>query len=78
MKKFQFITFRIKLQQAQSHGVLGWIKKNGFIISLDGEIKHLIILHFGLLNKICDKIKNFISKKVILQVVLLKILERSE
>ena len=27
MKKFQFITFRIKLQQAQSHGVLGWIKK---------------------------------------------------
>ena len=37
-------------------------KIDGFIISLDGKIKHLILFDYGLFNKICDKIKNLISK----------------
>ena len=36
-------------------------KIDGFIISLDGKIKHLILFDYGLFNKICDKIKNLIS-----------------
>ena len=39
---------------------------------------HLILFDYGLFNKICDKIKYLISKKVILQIVLIIILERSE
>ena len=38
-------------------------KINGFIISLDGKIKHLILFNYGYFNKICDKIKYLISKK---------------
>ena len=38
-------------------------KIDGFIISLDGKIKHLIFFDYGLFNKICDKIKYLISKK---------------
>ena len=38
-------------------------KIDGFIISLDGKIKHLILFDYGLFNKICDKIKYRISKK---------------
>ena len=53
-------------------------EKDGFIISLDGNIKHLILFNYGLFNKICDKIKYLISKKVVLQTVLIIILERSE
>ena len=34
--------------------------------------------YYGLFNKVCDKIKYFISKKVVLQIVLIIILERSE
>ena len=34
------------------------------MISLDGKIKHLILLDYGLFDKICDKIKYLISKKV--------------
>ena len=30
---------------------------------LDGKIKHLVLFDYGLLNKICDKIKYLISKK---------------
>ena len=48
-------------------------KIDGFIISLDGKIKHL-----NLFNKVWDKIKYLIRKKVVLQVVLIIILERSE
>ena len=42
-------------------------KKDGFIIYLNGKIKHIICLVlfvFGLLDKICDKIKYLISKKI--------------
>ena len=38
-------------------------KINGFIISLDGKIKYLILFNYGYFNKICDKIKYLISKK---------------
>ena len=38
-------------------------KIDGFIISFDGEIKHLVLLDYKFLNKICDKIKFLISKK---------------
>ena len=37
-------------------------KIDGFIIPLEGNIKHLILFDYGLFNKICDKIKNLISK----------------
>ena len=38
-------------------------KIDGFVISLDGKIKHLILFDYGLFNKICDKIKYRMSKK---------------
>ena len=38
-------------------------KIDGFIISLHGKIKHLILFNYGLFHKICDKIKYLISKK---------------
>ena len=50
-------------------------KTNGFIIVLDGKNKHLILLDYGLFNKICDKNKYLTSKKVGLQIVIIIILE---
>ena len=38
-------------------------KIDGFIISLYGKIKHLILFNYRLFNEICDKIKYFIRKK---------------
>ena len=49
-----------------------------FVISLDVKIKPLILFDYRLFNKICDKIKYIISKKVVLQIVLIIILEKSE
>ena len=37
---------------------------DGFIMLLDDNIKLLILFDHGLFNKICDKIKYLISKKV--------------
>ena len=51
---------------------------DGFVISLDVKIKPLILFDYRLFNKICDKIKYIISKKVVLQIVLIIILEKSE
>ena len=45
---------------------------------LDGKIKHLVLFDYGLLDKICDKVKYLISKKVVLQIVLIIIFERSK
>ena len=53
-------------------------KIDGFIAAIDGKNKHLILFDYGLFNKICDKIKHLISKKVVLQIVLIIVLERSE
>ena len=38
-------------------------KTDGFIIVLDGKIKHLVLFDYRFLDKICDKIKYLISKK---------------
>ena len=38
-------------------------KLDGFIISLDGKIKHLVLFDYRLLDKISDKVKHIISKK---------------
>ena len=40
-------------------------KIDGFIVSLDGKIKHLILFDYGLFNNICNKIKYLTSKKKI-------------
>ena len=53
-------------------------KTDGFIISLDCKIRRLVLFHYGLLDKICDKIEYPISKKVVLQIVLIIILKRLE
>ena len=51
-------------------------KKDGFIIYLNGKIKHLVLFVFGLFDKICDKAKYLISKKMVLQITLIIIWER--
>ena len=48
MKIFQFMTFNI----------------DGFIMIIDAKIKHLVLFDYGLLGKICDKIKYLISMKI--------------
>ena len=53
-------------------------KIDGFIMVLDGKIKDLVLFDYGLFDKFCDKIKYLISKKVVLQIVLIKIFERSD
>ena len=45
------------------------------LLSLDGKIKHLVLFDYGLFDKICDKIKYLVSKKVVLQIILIIILE---
>ena len=53
-------------------------KIDRIIIALDGKNKHLLLFDYRLFNKICDKIKYPIGKKVVLKIVLIIILERSE
>ena len=43
-----------------------------------GENRHLVSFDYGWFDKICDRIKYLISKKVVLQRVLIGILEESE
>ena len=38
-------------------------KIDGFIISLDGKVKHLILFDYRLFDLICDNIKYLTSKK---------------
>ena len=38
-------------------------KIDGFIMVLDGKIKHLVLSDYGLFDKICDKIKYLICNK---------------
>ena len=61
-------------------GLIPWCirfnKIDECIISLGGKIKHLVLFDYGLLDKICDKIKTLVGKKVVLQTVLFIILER--
>ena len=74
MKIFQFIKFRINIQQVQKPLRIRFDKVDEFIIALDGKIKHLILFEYGLFDKICDKIKYVISKKVVIQIALMIIL----
>ena len=46
-------------------------KLDGFITVLNGKMKHLLLFDHGLFNKICDKIKYLIRKKVVLKIVLM-------
>ena len=53
-------------------------KIDGFIRVRGSEFIHLVSFNYGLFDKICDKIKNILQvKKVILQIVLIIILEKS-
>ena len=74
MKIFQFIKFRINIQKVQKPLRIRFDKVDEFIIALDGKIKHLILFEYGLFDKICDKIKYVISKKVVIQIALMIIL----
>ena len=38
-------------------------KIDGFIIIIDGKIKHLSLFDYGLFNNICDKVKDLMTKK---------------
>ena len=51
---------------------------DGFIRVRGGEFKHLVLFDYGLFDKICDEIKYLISEKVVLQIVLIIILEKSK
>ena len=53
-------------------------KIDGFIKFVDGKIKYLILFGYWLFNKVGDKVKYLKIKKVVLQIVLIIILERSE
>ena len=55
-------------------------KIDGFVRVLDCEIKHFVLFDYGLFHRICDKIKYLISekKKMILQIILIIILEKSK
>ena len=53
-------------------------KMDGFIRLHDGEFRYLVLFNHGLFDKICCKIKYLISEKVVLQIVLIIILEKSE
>ena len=44
----------------------------------DGKIEPLVLFDYGLFDQISDKIKYLIRKKMVLQIVLLIISERSE
>ena len=52
-------------------------KIDGFI-KIHGGIRYLVLFDYGWFDKICDRIKYLISKKVVLQIVLIIILEESE
>ena len=53
-------------------------KMNGFMMVLDGKIKHLVSFGYGLADKIFHEIKCLISKKMVLQKVLIIIFKRSK
>ena len=38
-------------------------KIDGFVMALDGKIKHLVLFDYGLFDKICNKIKLLIPKE---------------
>ena len=75
MKIFQF---QYKTPTGPKPLRISFDKIDAFVITLDGKIKYLTLFDYGLFNKTCDKIKYLISRKLVLQIVLIIILERSE
>ena len=63
MKIFQFVTVFFKTTTGLKPFCTRLHKIDGFIIALDGKIKHLIVFDYGLFNRIFGKIKCLISKK---------------
>ena len=53
-------------------------KIDGFILSLGGKIKNLILFDYGCLIKFVIRLNILSVKRVVLQIVLIIILERSE
>ena len=53
-------------------------KIDGFIRVRGDEFRYLVLFDYGVFDKICDKIKYLISEKVVLQIVLIITLEKSE
>ena len=57
-------------------------KIDGFIKTYNGinvyYLMFIILLDYGWFDTICDKIKYLISEKVVLQIVLIKVLQKSE
>ena len=46
-------------------------ERDGHMIVLAEEFRHLVLFDYGLFNKICDKTKYLVSKKVVLQIVVI-------
>ena len=40
-------------------------KMDGFIVVIDGKMKHFVLFDYGMFDKICNKIEYIISKKVV-------------
>ena len=51
---------------------------DGYIISLDGKVRHLIFFDYGLFNKYLIRLNILEVKKLLLQLVLIIISERSQ
>ena len=49
-----------------------------FIRVRGDEIRHLVLFDYGLFDKACDRIKYLISEKVVLEILLITTLEKSE
>ena len=51
------MTFHIKLQLVQKPLRIRFVKIDGSTRLLDGEIKHRVLIGYGLFDKICDRIQ---------------------
>ena len=53
-------------------------KIDGFIKVHGGDFRHLVLFDYEHFAQICDKIKYFISEKVVLQIVIIIVFKKSE
>ena len=86
------MTIHAKVQWVQNHCILGAEKIGKWFRVRGSEFKHLVLFDNGLFDKICDNVKYLISEKrgiadsinhnfgksVVLQIVLIIILGKSE
>ena len=66
------MTFHTKPQRFRNHCVGGGRGGGGW------EFRYLVLFYYGLFNKIYDKIKYLMSELVVLRIVLIIFLEKSE